>query len=159
MAFVVEDGTGLSTANSYVSVADFKSYWTDRNVTYTELDPEIKGWLINATQYIDLNYTFKGEVSDSDQALQFPRKYICDKNGNELASDKVPLQVVYATCELGAINKTNKDLYEQNNVKSEKLGPVSVTYKDGVNNESYPVVTNYLKGLIKGSNSLTVNRV
>ena len=35
MALIVEDGTGLSDANSYVSVAYADAYFIARNVTYS----------------------------------------------------------------------------------------------------------------------------
>ena len=159
MSFVVEDGTGLSTATSYLSVADFKSYWTDRGITFTESDAVIQGWLIRATSYIDLNYSFFGEIVSTDQALSFPRKYLCDKNGNELPSDEVPLAVVYATCEIGYSAKTSADLNTNPNIKSKRVGVVSVTYGGGIASTiAYPSANNYLKVFLKPMGELEVFR-
>lgn len=72
----VEDGTGLASADSYISVADADRYherfgneaWADLNQTEKEIA------LRKATRDLDLLYHFKGEPKYPDvQALAFPR--------------------------------------------------------------------------------------
>lgn len=75
MAFVVEDGTGLSTANSYNTIDFLDQYHTDRgNFTWTDESLAIKqAKAIIATDYIDVRFTYLGSKLKETQALEFPR--------------------------------------------------------------------------------------
>lgn len=77
MAFVVEDGTGLSNANSLVSVAYSKNYFAERAVTSWDLldDEIIKANLIKATDYFELRWStlLSGTLYKDTQSLSFPR--------------------------------------------------------------------------------------
>lgn len=60
MTLVVEDGTGVAGANSYESLASFKSYHDDRANSYAGSDDAaIEAALIRATQYIDRRWRTK----------------------------------------------------------------------------------------------------
>ena len=76
MAFVVEDGTGLTNSTSYSSVAFADAYFLDRMITpWSLLSTEQKqAYLIRATDYIDARWgnMFKGEPILETQALVFP---------------------------------------------------------------------------------------
>lgn len=102
MAFLVEDGTGLSASNSYLSVADFKTYHSDRGAdfsAYSELD--IQNALVQATDYIDRRYPYKGYRSQGrDQALEWPRNSVVDPDGYTVDSDSVPNEVEWACSDL-----------------------------------------------------------
>lgn len=75
MTFVVEDGTGLATANSYESTANADQYHVDRgnsdwsDVTLTKRETA----LVQATDYID-SHRIKNQNCPfkTDQALKFP---------------------------------------------------------------------------------------
>ena len=74
MALVVEDGTGLSTAESYISVADADTYHSDRgNALWTGTDAVKEEALRQATEYLDATYDWKGSISLTTQALNWPR--------------------------------------------------------------------------------------
>lgn len=95
MAFVAEDGTGLSNANSYVSVAVADTYAADRGQTaWAALATGAKQTaLIQATDYINKNFRFKGyRVKASTQALMWPRSAVYDRDGVLLPAMPVPLQ-------------------------------------------------------------------
>jgi hypothetical protein len=159
LVFVLEDGTGLSTANAYIDVATFKQYWENRGITFTETDDTIKAWIIRATAYLDGSFCFWGEVVADDQALQFPRKYLCDRNNVEVASDSVPVQIENATAELAYTAKGTADLNKNSNISSKRIGPVSITYRSGIAVADYPTVNNYIKAFIKSCTDLDVLRV
>lgn len=84
---IVEDGTGKVDANSYVSVAEADTYFTDRGETgwtgETTTNKEIA--LILATDYIEVVFgtQFKGNIEfpDTPQALSFPRLNLYDADG------------------------------------------------------------------------------
>lgn len=77
MAVIVEDGTGLSNANSYITVAYANAYFAERNVTsWDALDDEVKlASLIKGTDYFELRWSHLliGEVYKDTQSLSFPR--------------------------------------------------------------------------------------
>ncbi len=76
MAFVVEDGTGISDATSYVAVEYADSYFADRlNTLWTGADAVKQSALIAATDYIEIRFgpQFPGSPKIPTQALSFPR--------------------------------------------------------------------------------------
>lgn len=129
--FVVEDGTGLTNSTSYVETAEFRQYWENRGVDYSgKTNDEIRVKLNDAATYIDNTHRYKGAISDDDQALRFPRDYIFDRDGVDL-SDSVPKQVKNAAIEIAHFVFEGGDLDEAITlVKSQKFGPLGVTYAD-----------------------------
>ena len=62
MAFTVENGTGIRSANAYITVTEFKSYHSDRGNTLSGGSTDQQRALIQATDYIDkrFGHRFKG---------------------------------------------------------------------------------------------------
>lgn len=96
--FTVEDGSGVPGANSYCSVA-----FADE---YHEIDIHSSEWanasegnkqkaLSWATFYLDREFRFKGEKTDPDNPLEWPRTGAPDH-----LSDEIPLDLLRATAEL-----------------------------------------------------------
>jgi hypothetical protein len=104
MALVVEDGTGLDDANSYVSVAAFKQYWDMRGFDHSPYDTlQIEVALVRATDYHDVRwgeYLF-GHRSTSEQTLQWPRRCVYDDRGYSI--EGIPLKLKNAICEYARI--------------------------------------------------------
>lgn len=78
MTFIVEDGTSVTDANSYGTIAGADTYFTDRGVTtWTGIDAEKQAALIKATDYIDTRFgsSVKGDAMEVDQSLVFPTDY------------------------------------------------------------------------------------
>jgi len=103
MAFVVEDGTGVSDANSYTSVAFYRAYFTDRGRDVSaQTDQQIQGFLVRATDFIEKRFgdRWRGSRSTLTQALGFPRTGVV-VDGSTLGSDVVPLMLQSATAEYG----------------------------------------------------------
>jgi hypothetical protein len=74
MAIVVEDGTGLSNAQCYESVANLDAYLAERGLTTSATDAEKEAALVVAAKdWIDGRHTFANSKLVSTQALQFPR--------------------------------------------------------------------------------------
>lgn len=74
MAFTVEDGTGVTGANSYVSVATFQAYGADRQWTLPNDTPTLEALLINATDWMETrNREYVGIPSLPTQGLSWPR--------------------------------------------------------------------------------------
>jgi hypothetical protein len=154
MAFIVEDGTGLSTSTSYVSVADADSYATDRNnTTWSALtNDEKQVSLINATDYIDKSYTWNGVKNTREQKLQWPRTGTTDANGFAIDSDIVPKEVEDATIEAAFLDAGGTDLFETEQiVKKAKVDVLEVEFLEngykGDFQSQYPLIDDILKGL------------
>jgi len=97
MAIIVEDGTLIADANSYVSIADVDAYATSRGLVWTG-DDAVKGAaILGAMDYIE-SKPFVGYVSTSTQLLQWPRSGAY-ANGWNITSDNIPLMLIKATCQ------------------------------------------------------------
>lgn len=155
MALIVEDGTGLTTAESYVSVADCTTYCTAHALSaWTGADAVKESALRNATQYIDTNYDFKYEKTYVDQALEFPRYY--------WEWDDPPMNRLRAACCELAVKALSGSLYAdvaaQQTIKV-KVGPIEKTTTPSASGQvTYKQVDALLKELITGGGSVAVIR-
>lgn len=74
MAIVFEDGTGLSNAQCYCSVAYLDAWMAERGYTTTALQPAKEAALVvSAKDWIDGQHSFANEKLVDNQALEFPR--------------------------------------------------------------------------------------
>jgi hypothetical protein len=74
MAIVVEDGTGLSNAQCYCSVAYLDAYLTERGLEHGHNTAAKEAALVIAAKdWIDGQHDFENEKLTTTQALQFPR--------------------------------------------------------------------------------------
>jgi hypothetical protein len=110
---IVEDGTGVSDANSYGVLAIVTAYVTLRQ------DAKLLPWLsadesnqvaaaIIATDYVDSRWRFLGEITypgddDTDpQNLRWPRTSMIDERGVEVEEDELPIGLLNSWCEYAA---------------------------------------------------------
>ncbi len=131
--FIVEDGTGLSNANSLMSVADADqiienyddpSSWSTATVATKENS------LRQATRYLNYNYIWDGAKTVSDQALQWPRVQTYDEDWLLISSDTIPQRVLEACAHLAVQDLTDTLIDDQQNesqVKKTKdvIGPIT----------------------------------
>lgn len=136
MALEVEDGTGKSTAESYISVAEASTYHTARgNTAWAALTTDAlrEAALRKATDYMRQAYRsrWQGYKVNEDQALDWPR-YDVEVEGYAVDSDIVPTEIKNACAEL-ALKASSADLNPDltQGVLSEQVGSISVTYDKG----------------------------
>lgn len=72
MALVVEDGTGVEGANSYLTVAELRAFAGDRGLTLPVTDSEVEKLLVKATDYLELK-SYIGDRASDNQGLSWPR--------------------------------------------------------------------------------------
>ena len=102
MALIVEDGTGLATAESYISVADAEIY-LDKigDATFAALATVAskEAALRKAAQYLDemFGLAWAGNRVLSTQAIDWPRQDATDDTGTAIDEDVVPQAVKDAT--------------------------------------------------------------
>lgn len=153
MALIVEDGTGKSTADAYVSTANAATYHTDRNnAAWSSLSTAAKEAAIRyATAALDGMYAWTGTVISSTQALGWPRSGADDDEGRTIDSDVVPTRVVAATCELALLHATaalNSSYERGGAVRREKIGPLEFEYEPGAGAETdLPILSRIIGGL------------
>lgn len=161
MAFIVEDGTGLATANSYLALADANTYHTDRgNSTWTGTDAVKQAALVKATTYLDAHYTWSSGYKKSEaQALQWPRTGAFDRDGYNVENE-VPPAVESACAELAllALSETLGAALGQSR-KREKVDVLEVEYQDNSDaRKRYPLVDGLLRGLVESFDTIRLVR-
>jgi len=173
MALIVEDGSGKSDADAYVSEADANTYFINRQGstawnagTVTQLQKEAA--IRNATAYLDRRYNnlWMGRRVERLQALSFPRVDVRDFDGFAVGSDSVPQQVIDACCE-GAVLSLSEDLLPDitnaGTISEETIAVSSVRsttkYEGGKNqSKTYRKIETLLRGLIKNTGTIELER-
>src|SRR3990167_1017081 len=166
MALVVEDGTGLANANSYISVADADTYFADRNNTDWDNVEEKEAALILATDYMVSMYRlrWKGYKVLTTQALDWPR-YEVDKPDSNYAcrafyeSNEIPIEIKRACAELAlrsvVTGGLTPDVSSDDQLSSVKVGPIELSYKEGSSPvKTFRQVSAILAPFIVGSNGM-----
>ena len=133
MSLIVEDGSIVTGAESYISVADASTYHTARgNAAWAALasDTVREQCLRKATDYMEQVYRsrWQGCRVGETQALSWPR-YDIEVEGYAVDSDIVPTEIKNACAELAlkaSAAELNPDLTQ--GVLSETVGSISVTY-------------------------------
>ena len=172
MALVTEDGTGQSTAESYISVSAADTYFAARaDAVWTALTTAAKeASLRKATEYLDAVYGLRwaGIRVNSTQALDWPRYYVerRDVSGENYRgvlfydSDAVPTIVARACAEL-AVRASAGDLLADvgGQVLSEQVGPIAVTYAPGARQGTkYGAIEAMLAPFLRNANGVAVVR-
>lgn len=101
--FIVEDGTGLATATTYLSVAELQQLWDNVGYSYSGLSTvQLQQQMNKATEVIDGQYTslWPGTRKTTTQALDWPRENAVYIDGTEIANDIVPPELKKAVSEL-----------------------------------------------------------
>ena len=158
MALIIEDGSKVSGANSYVTDAEYVAYAAARGKTIGSTQAAREQQLILSMDYIEGHRAqFKGSKVASTQALQWPREgvYI---DGFELSSAFIPQELKNAQMEAGILEQTMALLISEtvdSNVQSEKLGSLQISYfqQSGKKEVRTDTVDVYLDPLLDGSGS------
>ena len=157
--FTVEIGTGLSNANSYLSITDADAYHLDYSGSTAwsgAANADKEKALRLATQYIDIKYSGKwqGFKLTSTQALAWPRTSVYDVDNIYVDDDEIPQAIKDACAELALKviegDTLMGDLTVPGNIKSEtkKLGIMEKTV-EYVGGKGTAKKYNLVDGLIK----------
>ena len=161
---IVEDGTGLPNADSYVSIEFADSYFSARGVTdwtaLTQAKKEVA--LICATDYIDNVFQWYGKKQFEGQSLRFPRVNIKDYEGEDIVG--VPNCLKQAVCDTALMSANGTTLFQTQNengdVVSENITQLSFTYskseKSTTSKTLYDAINTKLRGLFKDSGNAQI---
>lgn len=100
--FVVEDGTGLPNASSYVTTLEADDYMEVKpESTWASLDECSKEqYLMWASRLLDQRVTWVGTKTVVTSGLRWPRSGVVDRDGCTIAINEVPPAVKAATIEV-----------------------------------------------------------
>tara|TARA_R110000751_G_scaffold10671_6_gene38661 strand:- start:676 stop:1179 length:504 start_codon:yes stop_codon:yes gene_type:complete len=143
VSLVVEDGTGLSTANTYVSQADATIYhgkhlyatdWTSASSANMNIA------LTMATRMIDDHFSFEGKKVSDSQALEFPRHDIKDRSGYLIDATTIPTALKNATAEYARwLIQSDRSAEEgETGFKNLQVGSLSLTPDPGDRKSTIP---------------------
>lgn len=184
ITITVETGAGITGANSFVSLADFKAHADQRGRIYTSVyaDAVLQAALIKMGDYLN-SLPWKGVKTGQTNPMCWPRYGtevggsnwnqlvppastwvgVLDADGFYIATDAVPAAVVNAQCEGAWLIATGKDMEPSLDrggaLKSEAYDVVKFEYFSGASpTTEFRAVSNRLRGLLKGSFSIETAR-
>lgn len=104
ISFVVEDGTGLASATSYVSVEeadDIAALNIHNSEAWNALsDSDKQSLLMYVSMVLDSRTVWRGTPTTSSQRLAWPRTGVTDRYNNAVASNAIPFNLRMAVVEL-----------------------------------------------------------
>jgi hypothetical protein len=182
MTLIVETGSGVTGANTYISLDNFQVHCDDRNRDYSGYtDEQQEAALIMAGDYLN-SLPWKGVRTGLNNTMQWPRygtevggsswnqlQYpsstwvgVLDADGWYLPIDAIPTQVIQAQCESAWLILTGKDMEPSldrgGQIIREKYDVIEFQYAPGAPpTTEFKAVSNRLVGLLK--NNLTVEIV
>lgn len=157
MTIVVEDGTSVSGANSYVTTDELRTYADLRGLSYPSDDVDIEILLIKAADYLEsFRDRYKGDKSASTNALQWPRTdvYI---DGYSITKTTIPTELKNAQIQIAldaqAVEISPNELVsDKGDRKKEKVDVIEVEYFERSNSRTQPKFTKamyFLSPLLK----------
>jgi hypothetical protein len=164
---IVEDGSIVADANSYVSYDYALAYHALRgNSAWAAGDSTEKQYaIIRATQAVDSIYKGKWKGTQTEygtQELEWPRQDV-DVNGTELDDDLIPTALKKAVCEaalreLASANSMTPDLERGGEIKRVKADVVEVEYMDGANSTTtFTAIDGLLADLVTGTSASNID--
>lgn len=170
MALVIEDGTVVAGANSYITVEEARTYAASRGVELPTEDQELIPMILQAADFINAyEPKFKGKRVSAEQMMAWPRKGVNFYDA-DYPDDGIPPQIRFAQLQ-ATINVVNGvDLMPNITgfaVRREKVDVIEVEYATGggLNNTStaqltpaFPLIDSTLAPLLRPVKMLTAAR-
>lgn len=158
MSLIIEDGSQVVNANSFVTDVEYVAYAELKGLAIGANEKKREVELFLAIDYLQsMEGSLQGYRSSSTQELIYPR-YGVTLYGYVLASDKIPKELknaqmeaaAYATKGILLANTTN------NNIKSEQVASLKTEYFDGSNTETLVLkrVNAQLRPLLQDADTL-----
>ena len=158
MALIIEDGSQVANANSYVTDAEYTDYATLKGLTVGANAAKREVELLRAMDYLqDFESSMQGTRASSTQGVSFPR-YNVVLYSYLLASDFIPKELKNSQFEAAAYAHTGTLILNESikNVSKERLGDLEVNYFKGGQSEKVIVkrALVYLEPLLKSFDKL-----
>lgn len=157
MALVIEDGTGLTDATSYVTAEELRAYAAARGLTLSDDDALVEPLAIQAMDYLEaMRGRYQGRKTfPGVQALQWPRTGVVLDCDYLLPDNIIPRELKAAQMQLAVEAFSGLSLLPSSDgrvVKREKVDVIETEYMtgkdlDGVGRPSFPAVDALLEPL------------
>lgn len=166
MAFVVEDGSQVSGANSYTSVAEATTYLAANihaSAAWVALITSDKELLLEwASRYLDQRARWNGTPTSQatsnpvQQAMRWPRSGVKDVDGNVIASDTIPKALKDAVAEMARYLIADDRSVErpQDFLTELRAADVTLKFKDAV----LAIVPSEVSFIIRGLGTISSGR-
>jgi hypothetical protein len=157
VTLIVEDGTVVTGANTYYSLASADDYFTQRgNTTWIGYGNDAKTYaLIKACQYME-NLDWNGVATLEDQELVWPRIGMIYSSGYSVESSEIPRNIKWAQAELAYRYIVDGDVEPdittgEKNVIMEKVDVIEIRYSGTGKStfKTYQRVDNLLSPFLK----------
>jgi len=118
MALIVETGAVVTDADTFISLADFRTFAEGKNFATPADDAVAEGWLKRAA-FAMWQMTWKGCKVDTDQPLPWPRTDVY-VDAELLAYDSIPRGIIYGQAMLAL------EMYAADSLAAEPGGGAAV---------------------------------
>lgn len=135
MALIIEDGSIVANANSYVNLATARAYATARGADLPTDDTAAEILLIKAMDYLESKRAeYQGRKTSTTQSLQWPR-YGVRIDGISFSSSAIPSELTSAQIQLSMEANTGTDLMPTRSsgfITKDVTGPLETEYSEKV---------------------------
>lgn len=162
MALIVEDGTGVTGANSYSSVSEIRAYCSGRGIELPEENEAVEIMAVLAFDYIEsFRSRYKGRPTYQNQRTSWPRSGVVI-DCYSLPDTDIPWQLKEAQAQATG-EALEVDLMPNSTaaIKKEKVDVLEVEYQDSVDSgvpASFPKIDSKLE-MLMGSSAYRVRVV
>lgn len=134
ITIIVEDGSNVTDANSYDSVANVRQYATNRGVTLPVSEDAVAAMIIKSMDYIEAKACeFMGTITYADQSLQWPRTDV-EINCLAFPINAIPKQLTGALSQLVMAIHAGVDIMPNvsadDYIIEDTVGPITTKYSD-----------------------------
>lgn len=161
MALIVEDGSIVAGANTYVDAEYFRDYCEARAIESIDFENTalVESLLIKAMDFLEsLRKRYGGHRTSQDQDLQFPRECLyIEGDSIPFPSDKIPPELKKGQCQ-AAVEIVDNDLMPSitsPTIRQETIGPLTTIFAvsagDPWDGPEFPKVMSWLQPLLNGS--------
>jgi hypothetical protein len=156
MTLVIEDGSIVSGADSYVTISEYTAWANKRfgasRSTAPSSDGDTEALIYRATDYFE-SQSFKGFIVEDGQPMQWPRSWVVI-DGYSVENSEIPKEVKTAIYELAYAQETGAGQMNQieRAKKKTKVDVIEVEYADNASSRTLnPSVSLSLRKLVKSS--------
>lgn len=155
MPLIKEDGSGVSGADTFVTVSEFRAFAGKRGVTYGASDSVVESYLVKA---LDLITSFEARFAGrASTPLVFPRT-----GSEKFTSTEIPRAITDAQCFAAMEAAKGVDLLPSSfgpRVLRRKVDVIDTQYADEPAQAHIPSFITLIQQLFKTTSLVTVERV
>lgn len=155
MALIIEDGSIVENANSFVDLDFIRNFAAQSGDTVSDDDDTLSGQAVKAFRFINgRENQMQGERVSADQTGCYPRECVTLYGKFDVASDAIPLQLKQAQAQLCIEQENGVDIEPtatEAALTRKKIGPLEWEWDAGAatNSPDMPKVDAFLEPLFK----------